>query len=87
MNTIEIIKQIDELTQDAFYFWHSDTKVSLRKYVRRKKKSNRSRTYHEVKVYDMIFSKRESIHISEVPLTDEIKNEALDKIRSMIHFK
>lgn len=75
--TIE--KQIDELTKHRFDFWVNGNLIILSTYFLLSRENTRKRNYNIVKRYDRLSDRDSSITLEEVPFTQEIKQEALQK--------
>lgn len=76
---MEIIKQVDELTIERWEFSFIGLNLYLNTYSLEKKESKKHRTYKAIKKYDRLWRRDNTITEEEVPFTDEIKQEALNK--------
>jgi len=77
---IMIVERIkDELTKEIWYFTLIRETLFLDGYQLLKKDSTRMRKYSTVKVYNRLMKRESTMEESEVPFTDEIKKEALQK--------
>jgi hypothetical protein len=77
---MRILKQIDELTQEEYSFYFCDgTILVLDTYRLSKKESKRKKNYTTIKWYNRLSLKDSTMTETEVPLTDEIKNEILQE--------
>ena len=74
---IEIIK--DELTKETWNFTLLGETLFLDAYQLRKRENTRKRKYSAIKKYYRLGRKESTIEESEVPFTDEIKKEALQR--------
>lgn len=81
---MEIVKQIDELTQEVWNFWFNNGNLYLDRYFLKKREDKKKRVYRNIKTYDRIFSRNNNIEEDEVPLPEEIKQEALRLFTSNI---
>ena len=82
--TIEIETGI--LTKDTYSFYLMDNVLWLDSYTKFEK-STTGRKYKQVGFYDRLRQRDSSILESEVPLTDEIKLEAMDEFISRLSVK
>jgi hypothetical protein len=73
----EIVK--DELTKEAWDFILILETLFLNGYQLLKRESTRKRKYKDVKKYDRLQRRNSNIEESEVPFTNEIKKEALER--------
>ena len=69
-------KQIDELTKEQFSFWVKDNIIILDSYFLLRRENTRKRTWNSLKKYERLSSRNSNITLQEVPLTEEIRNEA-----------
>ena len=74
---IERVK--DELTKECWGFTLIRETLFLNEYQLLKRESTRKRKYVTVKRYDRLQSRNSNIEESEVPFTNEIKKEALER--------
>lgn len=81
---MEIVKQIDELTQEVWNFCFINGNLYLDSYFIKKRENNKKRVYRCIKNYDRIYSRNNNITEDEVPLPEEIKQEALRLFTSSI---
>lgn len=72
--TIE--KQIDELTKEQFSFGIFNNVLVLNSYNLSLKEDKTKRKYNITKCYDRLYTRNSTITLEQVPLTEEIKNEA-----------
>lgn len=72
--TIE--KQIDELTKEQFRFWINGNTIVLDAYYLFSRENKRKRNYNFVKRYERLSDRNTFTPLQEVPLTEEIRNEA-----------
>ena len=75
--TIERVK--DELTKETWDFTLIRDTLFLNGYQLLKRENTRRRKYSAIKKYDRLQSRNSTIEESQVPFTDEIKKEALDR--------
>jgi Fe-S cluster biosynthesis and repair protein YggX len=75
--SIERVK--DELTKEAWDFTLIRETLFLNGYQLLKRESTKKRKYIAVKKYDRLQSRNSNIEESEVPFTNEIKKEALER--------
>lgn len=75
--TIERVK--DELTKEWWDFTLIRETLFLNGYQLLKRESTRKRKYIAVKKYDRLQGRNSNIEESEVPFTNEIKKEALER--------
>lgn len=79
-----IEKQIDDLTVERWRFSFLYGTIFLDGYCLLQKENKRKRNFVVLKKYDRTISRDNTIPESEVPFTDELKNEALSKFVSTI---
>ena len=75
--TIERVK--DELTKETWDFTLIRETLFLNGYQLLKRENTRKRKYISVKKYDRLQKRNSNIEESQVPLTNEIKKEALER--------
>lgn len=75
--TIE--KQIDELTKETFRFWIKDNLIILDSYALLHRETTRKRNYNFIKRYERLGGRDSKTTLQEVPLTEELKAEALQE--------
>lgn len=73
----EIVK--DELTKELWGFTLIRNTLFLDKYELLQRESTRKRKWNDVKKYDRLMSRYSTMEDSEVPLTDDVKKEALER--------
>jgi hypothetical protein len=81
---MEIEKQIDELTIEKWRFSFIDRNIYLESYYILQKESKRHKNYRTLKKYERLSKRDSNVEESEVPLTDELKQEALNQFVSKI---
>jgi hypothetical protein len=81
---MEIEKQIDELTIEKWRFRFIDRNIYLESYYILQKESKRHKNYRTLKKYERLSKRDSNVEESEVPLTDELKQEALNQFVSKI---
>ena len=81
---MEIEKQIDELTIEKWRFSFIDRNIYLESYYILQKESKRHKNYRTLKMYERLRKRDSNIEESEVPFTDELKQEALNQFVSKI---
>ncbi|MEB3150553.1 MAG: hypothetical protein VKL60_16265 [Sphaerospermopsis sp.] len=82
---MEIQKQIDELTFEKWRFTFMDgSRIYLDGYSLLQKESKRHKTFKVLKYYDRLSSRDSTMLESEVPFTDELKQQALSQFVSKI---
>jgi len=69
-------KQIDELTKEQFSFWVKDNIIILDSYYLLSRENTRKRSWNRVKKYERLSGRDSNTPVQEVPLTEEIRNEA-----------
>jgi hypothetical protein len=74
-----IEKQIDELTKERFSFWVNGNILILDSYNLFLRENKTKRKYNSIKCYDRLYTRNSTITLEQVPLTEEIKNEALQE--------
>ena len=74
---VEIEKVIDELNKEIWFFVLIRNTLFLDGYELLCRESTRKRKYNVIKRYDRLQRRYSTIEESEVPLTSEIKKEAL----------
>jgi len=84
MQRIIVEKRKDELTLETWEFYFLDGILYLDKYLLCKRESKSKRKYETLKKYDRLRERDSTIEESQVPLTDEIKNEAFNQFVSKI---
>ena len=72
-------KKIDDLTIEVWGFYINGNTIYLDYYTLFQKESKRKRTFKPIKYYSRLRNRESTITESEVPFTDEIKKDALDK--------
>lgn len=77
-------KQIDELTVEEFDFYVSGTDLYLDRYLLLKKENKKKRKYSVLKLYSRLMLRDSTIKEDQVPLTDEIKAEAIKQFTDSI---
>ncbi len=76
--TIE--KQIDELTKETFSFTiFNDNNLILDSYYYLSRENTRKRTWKTVRNYERLSGRNFKISLEEVPFTEDIKKEILEK--------
>jgi len=78
-NIMRIEKQINELEKEVWSFTVINNNIFLNGYDYMTKESKRHRKYSSVKKYDRIMKRVCSIQESEVPFTDEIRQQAINE--------
>ena len=81
---MEIEKQIDELTIQRWRFSFIDRNIYLESYYVLQKESKRNRNYRTMKKYERLNKRDNNMEENEVPLTTELKEEALNQFVSKI---
>lgn len=81
------INPINDLTREEWGFILMDTNLYLDSYSLAVKPSEKSRTFKTLTYYDRIDKRRSNMLESDVVLTDEIKNKALETLMSSISIK
>ena len=76
---MEIEKQIDELTIQRWRFIFIDGNIYLESYYVLQKESKRHRNYRTLKKYERLSKRDSNMEENEVPLTTELKEEALNQ--------
>ena len=76
---MRIEKQIDELNKEIWDFTVIDRNIYLNGYYLMKRESKRHRKYIDIKKYDRLMGRDSTITESEVPFTDDLKNEVLEE--------
>jgi len=84
---IEIKKQRNALRIEVWRFIIIRETLFLDRYFIAEKESTRHRKYNDVVRYDRVMTRGNSIEESEIPLTNEIKNEALNMYFDTINCK
>jgi len=69
-------KQIDELNKEQFRFWVNCHILILDSYYFLSRENTRKRNWNTGKCYDRLYTRQSTIPLQEVPLTEEIRNEA-----------
>lgn len=77
----------DSLKQEQFSFILVDGRISLQYYSLREKDTLKKRTFKPKYWWQKIDQRRNNINFEEIPLTKEIKEQALEKARAMITFE
>lgn len=72
-------KQIDELNKEQFSFWVNGHILILDSYYFLSRENTRKRTWRQLKKYNRTMTRDNNITLQEVPLTEEIKTEALQE--------
>lgn len=81
---MEIVKQIDDLTIERFKFIDINNNLYLDIYSLEKRESTKHRKYTKIKKYDRLMERVSNMEESDVPLTDDIKDEAFRMFISKI---
>lgn len=81
---MEIQKQIDELTLEKWRFYILDKRIYLDAYYLLQKESKRHKNFRTLKGYERLSERNSTMREGEVPFTDEIKQEALNKFVSLL---
>lgn len=81
---IEVTKQVDELTIERWSFYFMYNKLFLDRYCLMHKESKRERTYKVIGRYNRLSRRDSSIGEIEVPLPEDVKQEAFNKFISEI---
>lgn len=81
---MELEKIIDDLTIERWAFLFLDNNIVLNAYCLLKKESKKHRNFKVIKIYDSLSNRNSNIEESEVPFSEEIKQEALNKFVSKI---
>lgn len=77
----------NSLTQEHFSFMVIENKISLQYYSLREKDTLKKRTFKPKYWWQRIDKRKNNINYEEIPLTKEIKEQALEKARAMITFE
>ena len=77
----------NSLTQEHFSFMVIENKISLQYYSLREKDTLKKRTFKPKYWWQRIDKRKNNINYEEIPLTKEIKEQALEKARVMITFE
>lgn len=84
----DIERIINPLEQERFTFWVTDMgKIILDDYYLFTRESLKKRKYTAKYHYQRIDKRKNNINYEEIPLTKEIKEQALEKARAMITFE
>ena len=83
---MEIEKQIDELTLERWRFSFIDRNIYLESYCVLQKESKRHRNYRVLKKYERLSKRDSNTEESDVPFTDDIKQEALNQLFQKLKF-
>jgi len=81
---MEIQKQIDELTFERWRFYFLNETLYLDSYYLLQKESRRHKNFKVLKKYERLMGRDNTLTESEVPFSDELKMEALNKFVSTI---
>lgn len=81
---IEIDIKLDELTYEQFIFRFFDNVLYLDGYYVNKRETTKHRKYNIIKQYSRLSNRYDTLTESEVPLTDEIRQRALNEFFSTI---
>lgn len=81
---MELEKIIDDLTIERWRFLFLDNNIVLDAYYLLQKESKRHRNFQVIKKYDSLSKRYSNIEEIEVPFSEEIKQEALNKFVSKI---
>jgi len=73
----------DDLTQEVFSFWVSDTKLFLDTYSLQKRGTKYKKFVAE-KYYSRLSGRDSNLTENEVPFTEEIKKQAIDRFVSQL---
>ncbi len=84
----DIERIINPLEQERFTFWVTDMgKIILDDYYLFTRESLKKRTFKPKYWWQRIDKRKNNINYEEIPLTKEIKEQALEKARAMITFE
>ena len=81
---MEIERTIDDLTIERWTFIILQNNIYLNSYVLLQKESKSKRNFNILMKYDRIFNRNSTIKESEVPFTNELKQDVLNKYISTI---
>ena len=84
---MELEKRMDALTAHYWRFRFMHGHLFLTSFVLLKKKSLKHRKFHPVEIYDRIDKRNSTIQESEVPISKEIRDEALQAFFKTISCK
>lgn len=83
---ITIERKIDDLTTEMFYFWLNDLVLILDSYIVVKRKTKRHKG-EILKKYDRLRGRESTLSETDVPFTEEIKQQAIEYVTSKLSVK
>lgn len=86
---IQFVKQYTDLNKAVYSFWYNEGVLILDSYYVQAKDNKKQRNYRTVRYYERLNASRQLNRINEedVPLTSEIRNEALLEFHKQLTVK